>query len=348
VREGGGIYVESSAHPVGVNLILWGNTGLGTTGQYYISTGTFEATYSCVQGGFIGTGNIQADPAFTGGPEGNLYLSQIAAGQTVQSPCVDAGDPSSAMVVGTTRTDGVQDSGVVDMGWHYEIFAQTPAVAIALTPFNPPIQIPATGGAFQYTIRVTNQETVALPVSAWCDVTLPNGSHYGPVLGPVSITLPAGLSIERQRSQTVPGGAPTGSYTFNGYAAAAGDTAMDSFPFTKLGTLNVAEPFDWKSEGDPFVRDPEALLLQECFALLNHPNPCNPLTFIRFTLPQTERVTLDVFDVQGRRIAVLVDGWREAGEHEVLFDGTNLSSGVYLYALKAGTQSAVGKLMLMK
>lgn len=59
------------------------------------------------------------DPYFTNGPQGNYYLSQLAAGQSQQSPCVDAGDPSSPMISGTTRTDEVQDLGIVDMGFHY-------------------------------------------------------------------------------------------------------------------------------------------------------------------------------------------------------------------------------------
>jgi hypothetical protein len=64
---------------------------------------------------------IDADPLFVTGPQGNYYLSQIAAGQGTDSPCVDTGDPASHMIVGTTRTDEVPDSGVVDMGYHYPL-----------------------------------------------------------------------------------------------------------------------------------------------------------------------------------------------------------------------------------
>jgi hypothetical protein len=66
-----------------------------------------------------GPGMIDADPLFAAGPQGDYYLSQIAAGQFQDSPCVDTGDPGSPMIDGTTRTDEVQDSGVVDMGYHY-------------------------------------------------------------------------------------------------------------------------------------------------------------------------------------------------------------------------------------
>ena len=72
-----------------------------------------------IAGQFGANGNISEDPLFASGVEGGYYLSQTAAGQSVNSPCVDAGDPQSPMIQGTTRTDGVADSGVVDMGFHY-------------------------------------------------------------------------------------------------------------------------------------------------------------------------------------------------------------------------------------
>lgn len=67
-----------------------------------------------------GTGNINSDPIFVNTPPtGYFFLSQIAAGQTQNSPCVNAGDPASPMITGSTRTDYVQDAGVVDMGFHW-------------------------------------------------------------------------------------------------------------------------------------------------------------------------------------------------------------------------------------
>jgi len=75
-------------------------------------------TYSDVAGGYGGHGNFCKDPMFIRGPLGDFYLSQFSAGQLTQSPCVDAGDPLSAMIEGTTRTDAVQDAGIVDIGYH--------------------------------------------------------------------------------------------------------------------------------------------------------------------------------------------------------------------------------------
>ncbi|UCF44472.1 MAG: hypothetical protein JSV99_06070, partial [Planctomycetota bacterium] len=69
-----------------------------------------------------GSGNIHSDPCFVSGPLGDYYLSQVAAGQEIQSPCVDAGSDLAAnlgMWIHTTRTDEVGDEGMVDMGYHY-------------------------------------------------------------------------------------------------------------------------------------------------------------------------------------------------------------------------------------
>lgn len=77
-------------------------------------------TYSDIQGGAFGTGNFDADPLFVAGPNGAHYLSQLAAGQGVQSPCVDAGDPSASPLAGTTtRTDEAPDAGTIDVGFHF-------------------------------------------------------------------------------------------------------------------------------------------------------------------------------------------------------------------------------------
>jgi len=80
--------------------------------------------YSDVRGGWVGEGNIDADPLFVTGPLGRFYLSQTAAGEPADSPCVDAGSDlaqSFGLDAMTTRTDQVGDAGIVDMGYHYAV-----------------------------------------------------------------------------------------------------------------------------------------------------------------------------------------------------------------------------------
>jgi len=117
--SGGGVFATSSLLTVPTlvtNSIVRGNVA-GTDAEIQPSV---AVTYSDIEGGFVGTGNFDADPLFVVGPLGAYYLSQIAAGQVSQSPCVDAGDPLSTPLPGTTtRTDEVADSGVIDVGYHF-------------------------------------------------------------------------------------------------------------------------------------------------------------------------------------------------------------------------------------
>lgn len=80
-----------------------------------------------------------------------------------------------------------------------------------------------------------------------------------------------------------------------------------------------------------------------------YPNPFNPTTVIPFTLNESARVTLSVFDVMGRNVATLFTAEHmEAGTHNILFDGSDLSSGVYFYQLKVDNTMRVGKMVLNK
>jgi len=81
-----------------------------------------DVTYSLVQGGYLGAGNIDGDPLILAGPMGAYCLSQTAAGQPADSPALDAGSrpaTDAGLDLRTTRVDSVEDSGIVDMGYHF-------------------------------------------------------------------------------------------------------------------------------------------------------------------------------------------------------------------------------------
>jgi len=102
-------------------------------------------------------------------------------------------------------------------------------------------------------------------------------------------------------------------------------------------------------EAGPVTITAGAASVPERFSLSqNYPNPFNPVTKIVYELPAGSRVTLTVFDILGREVAVLEDGVQDAGIKTVEFNATGLPSGVYFYRLKAGNFTAVRKLMLMK
>ncbi len=80
----------------------------------------------------------------------------------------------------------------------------------------------------------------------------------------------------------------------------------------------------------------------------NYPNPFNPTTTVDFQLPASGPVSLTVFDALGREVAVLVNGWMNAGSYSASFSGKNLASGIYFYRLKAGNSAQTKKMMLLK
>jgi hypothetical protein len=85
------------------------------------------------------------------------------------------------------------------------------------------------------------------------------------------------------------------------------------------------------------------------FALYqNYPNPFNPNTFIRYQVPEKEHVYIKIYDVLGKLIKVLVDEIKVEGYYEVAFDGSALSSGIYLYEFESGSTRSFKKMTLLK
>ena len=80
----------------------------------------------------------------------------------------------------------------------------------------------------------------------------------------------------------------------------------------------------------------------------NYPNPFNSTTTIEYSIPNTQRVMIKIFDIQGREVAKLVNGNMEAGTYEVKFDGSKYASGIYFYRLSSADYLEVKKMVLMK
>ncbi len=80
----------------------------------------------------------------------------------------------------------------------------------------------------------------------------------------------------------------------------------------------------------------------------NYPNPFNPSTTIRYGLPNRAHVTLAVYNTLGQQVALLQNGEQEAGYHEVKFDGSGLSSGVYFYRIQTGEFVRTRELLILR
>ena len=107
----------------------------------------------------------------------------------------------------------------------------------------------------------------------------------------------------------------------------------------------------WEQVGDPgaFVENPIIAEVPRRFTIHSpYPNPFNPCTVISFELRDASFVELTVYDIAGREVARLVEGWRSAGIHQLTFDGSRLSSGIYFARLQADGFSRTRKLLLIK
>ncbi len=286
--------------------------------------------------------------------------------QIYNSPSNSA-DGANAIAVGSDLNvyiTGSSYSWESDYDYLTVKYSQSSPVVITLTPINPPIIIPSTGGSFDYNVSVSSNSSNPQSFSAWIMVQLPDSTWYGPVLGPLALTLPAGTTLSRQRTQPVPASAPAGDYLYEGRVGVYPDSIWDedSFPFTKLGMggwdlrQKAATSWgsgEWMNSGDPFpgeeIGGGKTLTLQaDRFNVSVNPNPFNAATVLSFELGAASFVNLSIYDVSGRLVSALVNGYRAAGEHEVTFDGSALPSGVYLYRLVASGQTENGKMLLLK
>ena len=80
----------------------------------------------------------------------------------------------------------------------------------------------------------------------------------------------------------------------------------------------------------------------------NYPNPFNASTTISYTLPQPSQVTLDIYDILGRKVQALRQGHQSAGDHSIIFLDKDMPSGIYFYKLTAGEYSQTRKMTLLK
>ena len=122
------------------------------------------------------------------------------------------------------------------------------------------------------------------------------------------------------------------------------------FPEIKSITSVSFDPGNWIMKDLTFVTgiDDEDMNPDKFELFQNYPNPFNPTTSIEYTVPSNEYVNLKVYDILGNEVAQLVNEKKDAGNYKVNFDGDKLTSGLYIYKIKAGKFSQVRKMMLLK
>ena len=314
--KGGGIYCSDSS-PTILNTILWGNTADAGGNQIYISgSSSVTVKYSDVQGGQGGIikengtltyeNNINANPLFTDKfGSGDYYLD-------VGSPCLGSATGEGAP---STDKDGRSRSlgEGYDMGCYEQVDGNT--LPVELSSFI------ATASVDGVTIHWRTESEVDNLGFHLYRALQENGPY------------------ERITSELIPGAGSTTTeqtYSFTDRNVITGITywyKLEDVAFDGMRTMHGPIAVTPQVKEEVVAARPDAYALSPCV-----PNPFNPITTIRYQLPEPGDVSLTIYDLLGQEVRVLVSERQPVGWYRVRWDGRDeagqlVSSGVYLYRL---------------
>ena len=134
----------------------------------------------------------------------------------------------------------------------------------------------------------------------------------------------------------------------NGYIVAGSTPTFKLLSNGKLTNLEGDIPA-WSDNGLFMVSSLSQVVIPEVYSLSQaYPNPFNPTTTLNFAIPVDNEVTLSIYNLQGRKVATLINGNMKVGYHSVVWDANSYASGVYFVKMVAGEYLKTQKLMLIK
>jgi hypothetical protein len=116
--------------------------------------------------------------------------------------------------------------------------------------------------------------------------------------------------------------------------------------FTNTRRDLIIDVMNWLSE--PVVAVEKEPVPEQFSLSQNYPNPFNAQTTIRYSLPTQALVTIDIFDILGRKVETIVEGMKPAGNNQAIWDARWQTSGIYFYRIKAGEKVETRKMVLLK
>ena len=243
-----------------------------------------------------------------------------------------------------TGSSLLQSYGMNDVSL-LKIDDQLETMTVELYPIESPTSV-IPGGEFPYRIAIRNNTGVVYTIDLVLSIKTGIFNYF-------DLTFRYGLEIEpgetfQQRNvhQQIPAQTPTGS---SAYKAAIFDVLTsellmeDVLPLTILPADNISG----ENPDGVFANDIESMpdnnILHPAY-----PNPFNPTTELKYDMKSSGNVSLSVFDIAGKEVGKLVDGWQPAGQHNVIFDGSELTSGVYFVRMNTTGFSETQKILLLK
>ena len=269
--SGYGIYYDAAFQCWVGNNVMWNNS----LGNYYGISGSL----------------IDADPQFVDPVNYDLSLQRI-------SPCIDAGSIYSPLDPDSTRAD---------IGALY--FHQDMPVKLTLSPEDPPIVVPETGGEFNFNIEVTNRTDEEQTFDFWSEIELPGWGSVE-ILSVTGLSIAVSDTIDRNRMQQVPDFAPAGVYTYLAYVGTYPWIVDDYYYFyfekesgDQGGALGTSSDWVCIGEGfDDWSTNMESESPSEFNLFGAYPNPFNTETVISYQLSDgSDRKDRGGEGVRGRR-----------------------------------------------
>ncbi|MBD3233827.1 MAG: T9SS type A sorting domain-containing protein [candidate division Zixibacteria bacterium] len=315
--RGGGAYCYNS-NPIITSTILWDNSATYGS-QIYREDSNPILSYCDVEGGWNGEGNINADPLFCDPQTLDFWLAE-------NSPCVGSGQNGENI--------GAYGVGCEAIGVCCDV---------NMIPDEDPIVVPP-GGSFGLTGLIGNPTEDPISTDVWVGVIYMGAFHQ--LWNFPNIQIDPGQYLNSHLNQNVPNNAPAGTYDYVAYCGDKPEICDSAnFQFTVSGARTEGGADEWILQGGWGTNE---IVTTEFSLANNHPNPFNAGTNISYHLSVAGNVTLEIYNLMGQRVAILVHGHNEAGQHTVAWDASRHSSGVYFYRLTIGEKVLTKRMTLLK
>lgn len=148
----------------------------------------------------------------------------------------------------------------------------------------------------------------------------------------------------------VPAMGADGSDTFAGYCKAGDQVSLKVLDASSGNLIDMVSEggTDWNNNGFSIISLAERMIPDAISFSSAYPNPFNPVTMLKYSIPQEMDVEVVVYDMVGRMVSELASGLQEPGSHELQWDASQQSSGIYFVKFQAGSHIETQKLILMK
>jgi len=273
---------------------------------------------------------------------GGMNWTQQSTGVTATINSIKFGDPERGVAIGNSGTILVTTNSGANWVNQTSLSGTTQHLrSVALTP-NGGILV---CGSFGTILSSIDQP---LPVELASFTSSVSGQNVTLSWSTVMEENNKGFEIERRSSGE--------GWKKTGYAEGNGTSnQINNYSFTERGMASGnynyrLKQIDYNGNYKYYDLSNEVIIgIPSKYSLSqNYPNPFNPVSVINFELPTSNYVSLNIYDINGRKVAGLVNEVKEAGYYSVQFDAKNLSSGMYFYKLTSGNFSAVKKMVVVK